>query len=138
MAWRMFSYLAYVENGTSKNVGKSHFTEFWSSNDHFINSMLKNPCWVSSNSISWIRYLDTCPKNDVISFFRKCFCALGLGLRTEVRIRISGNTFSVKRPSGKWVHDFIARPLWRGPFFCGPFWRCPFCSGPFWRDFHGN
>jgi len=25
-------------------------------------------------------YLDTCPKNDVILFFRKRFCALALGL----------------------------------------------------------
>jgi len=25
-------------------------------------------------------YLDTCPKNDVISFFQKRFCALGLEL----------------------------------------------------------
>jgi len=31
-------------------------------------------------------YLDTCPKNDVISFFRKGFCALGLGLElAEIR-----------------------------------------------------
>jgi len=37
--------------------------------------------------------LDTCPKNDVISFSRKRFCALGLG--------VSGNTFSVKRPFGQ-------------------------------------
>jgi len=40
------------------------------------------------------RYLDTCPKNDVISFSRKRFCAL------EVRVKVSENTFSVKRPFG--------------------------------------
>jgi len=49
--------------------------------------------------------LDTCPKNDVISFFRKGDFALGFGLklelglglrvrvRVEVRFRVSGNMF---------------------------------------------
>jgi len=47
-------------------------------------------------------YLDTCPKNDFISFSRKGFCALGLGLElglgftVRVDVRVSGNTFSVK------------------------------------------
>jgi len=27
----------------------------------------------------------------------------------------------------KWVHNFMAWLLWRGPFYCGPFWHCPFC-----------
>jgi len=41
-------------------------------------------------------YLDTFPKNDVISFSRKSSCALGLKL-AEIRL----NTFSVKHPFGK-------------------------------------
>jgi len=52
----------------------------------------------------------SCPKNDFISFFRKCFCALGLrlllglGLGLELaEIRLY--TFSVKRPFGQvyWI-----------------------------------
>jgi len=52
-------------------------------------------------------YLDTFPKNDVISFSRKRFCTIGLefelhlvlDLRLELaEIRL--NTFSVKRPFG--------------------------------------
>jgi len=47
-----------------------------------------------------IRYLDTCPKNDVSLFSRKGFCALGLGLGLELaEIRL--NAFSVKRPFGQ-------------------------------------
>jgi len=44
-----------------------------------------------------LQYLATCPKNDVISFSRKRFCALGVRVkfrvRVEVRGRVSGNTF---------------------------------------------
>jgi len=60
------------------------------------------------------RYLDTCPKNDVISFSRKDFCALGLGLGLELELgyelrlklgsqltEIRLNTFSVKRALGQ-------------------------------------
>jgi len=32
--------------------------------------------------------LDIFPKNDVISFFRKRFCALGLWLRLRLRLRL--------------------------------------------------
>jgi len=58
-------------------------------------------------------YLDTCSKNDVISFSRKRFCALGLELELEVRVRVGVivlglelteirlNTFSVKRLFGQ-------------------------------------
>jgi len=42
------------------------------------------------------RYLDICPKNDVTSFSRKDFCALGLVLE-EIRL----NTLSAKRPFGQ-------------------------------------
>jgi len=52
--------------------------------------------------------VDTYPKYDVISFSRKGFCVLGLELELElgvkalgVRVRISGNTFSVKCPFGQ-------------------------------------
>jgi len=59
-----------------------------------------------------IRYLNTCPKNDVISFFRKRFCALDLGLEFEVELRlelgfglklaeIHLNTLSDKRSFGQ-------------------------------------
>jgi len=51
-------------------------------------------------------YLDTCPKNDVISFCRKGFCALGLGIGLGLRLRlelaeIRLNMLSVKRPFGQ-------------------------------------
>jgi len=48
--------------------------------------------------IHHFRYLDSCPKNDVISFSRKRFYALGLGLGlADLRL----NTFSVKRLFGQ-------------------------------------
>jgi len=50
--------------------------------------------------------LDICPKNVVILFTRKHFCAvglelgLGLGLRLGLKLaKIRVNTFSVKRPA---------------------------------------
>jgi len=76
------------------------------------------PFLLQSNRQWTKRYLDTCPKNDVISFSRKRFCAVGrvrLGLYdlgqtsiygfgqtvlAEIRFRsngFSGNTVSVKR-----------------------------------------
>jgi len=70
----------------------------------FEEPVILNTC---NNSILHVftRYLDTFPKNDVISFSRKGFCALGLELgfriRVEVRVKVSGNTFSVKRPFGQ-------------------------------------
>jgi len=50
--------------------------------------------------------MDTCPKNDVISFFRKRVCFLGLGVELGLRLglkvsNIRLNTFSVKRPFGQ-------------------------------------
>jgi len=55
--------------------------------------------------IHFYPYLDTCLKNDVISFSRKRFCALGLKLnfKLELGLRLELaearlNTFSVKRP----------------------------------------
>jgi len=48
--------------------------------------------------------VDTCPKNDVISFSRKGYCALGLGLGLGLGLEsadIRLNTFSVKRPFGQ-------------------------------------
>jgi len=43
---------------------------------------------VRQNGGIFKRYLDTCQKNDVISFFRKCFCALGLGLEFGSGLRL--------------------------------------------------
>jgi len=46
--------------------------------------------------ISW--YLGTCPKNDVIPFSRKRFCALGLEGELELRLELAeirSNSFSV-------------------------------------------
>jgi len=37
------------------------------------------------------QYLDTCPKSAVILFSRKCYFALGLGLR--LGLEFSGNKF---------------------------------------------
>jgi len=49
-----------------------------------------------------MQYLDTYPKNDVILFPRKRFCALlGLGLRFGLVRETRLNTFSVKRPFGQ-------------------------------------
>jgi len=44
--------------------------------------------------LSWRVSLDTYPKNNVISFSQKRFCAW-------VDYRVSGNTFSIKRPFGQ-------------------------------------
>jgi len=39
-----------------------------------------------NDNIYFIWHLDTCPKNDVILFCRKRFCALGLGLRLGLEL----------------------------------------------------
>jgi len=51
-------------------------------------------------------YLYTCPKNDVLLFSRKCFHALGLGLRQGLELAEKRlNTFSVERPFEQDVLD---------------------------------
>jgi len=44
-----------------------------------------------------IWYLYTFSKSDVISSDPKHYCALGLGLWSDDRVRVSGNKFSIKR-----------------------------------------
>jgi len=87
------------------------FTKFYSKMNIKILQIIKRTAQISSIKIylnlgralelvsegCGIAYLGTCPKNDVISFSRKRFYALKLGLElAEIRL----NAFSVKRPFG--------------------------------------
>jgi len=58
-------------------------------------------------------YLDTCPKNDVISFSLKGLCfkdTVRVGVGLGLKVRVSGIAFSTKRPFGKCPRPQVSIP----------------------------